>query len=207
VSVPFHLEDPGSKVTADVTQDSALLVSSLPYPAFRKQKTRPFRQYFTTTGLAGGSNDMGVNGATTNVAYYIPADESDDRYIAHLSFIVGYGTSGKPWQFADNAALTNGVRIFYVSDQGEIDLHDGIRTNQDMLRLDFAPVPTSWEVRDVNATNDYGYFISMDLTKVMPPYGIKLDAGSSQRLNIVIRDDATNADSFNCIAYGFDRFE
>jgi hypothetical protein len=55
--------------------------------------------------------------------------------------------------------------------------------------------------------NDYGYFTNVDLTRMGTEYGIKLDAGSTQRLTVRIRDNAgTAADSFNCIAYGFDRF-
>ena len=46
-----------------------------------------------------------------------------------------------------------------------------------------------------------------DLTKILPPHGIKLDAGSTQRLVFCIKDNVgSTADSFNCIAYGFDRF-
>ena len=42
----------------------------------------------------------------------------------------------------------------------------------------------------------------------MPPYGVKLDKGSSQKLAFTIKDNVgTAADTFNAIAYGFDRFE
>lgn len=197
----------GKGVESAVTDDKELLTSVSTYPAKREQKVKPFRQYLTDDGLAAGTNDMGVDGSSTNVGYFIPADETDDRYLANLSFIVGYGTSGQPNQFADAAALTNGIRIFYESSRGQIDIHDGIKTNQDFFRVSFQLIPTDWEVRHVNNNNDYGYFIPMDLTKIIPPYGIKLDAGSSQKLGVSIRDDATNADSLNCIAYGFDRFD
>jgi len=43
---------------------------------------------------------------------------------------------------------------------------------------------------------------------MMPPYGVKLDAGTTQRLVFAIRDDITaETDAFNAICYGFDRFE
>ncbi len=38
-------------------------------------------------------------------------------------------------------------------------------------------------------------------------YGIKLDAGTTQRLTLRIRDNASVPNVFDCIAYGFDRFE
>jgi len=46
------------------------------------------------------------------------------------------------------------------------------------------------------------------LRKMGLPFGIKLDAGTTQRLSITIKDNAgTSAVSFNCIGYGFERFE
>ena len=48
----------------------------------------------------------------------------------------------------------------------------------------------------------------MDLTKMGLPFGIKLDKGTKQKIIMCIKDNvATAADSFNCIAYGFRRFE
>lgn len=197
----------GGKTAASVTPDQELSVITAPYPPLAAQKVQPFRQYLTDDGLSDGSNDMGVDGSSTNVDYYIPAKTDEDRYITTLSFIVGYGTTGSPYQWADVAALTNGSRLFYESRRGEVDIHDGIKSNQDFFRLGFEFIPTLWEVRHVNANNDYGYFITMDLTKLGLPFGVKLDRGTNQRLVMRIRDNAADADSFNCIAYGFDRFE
>jgi len=198
----------GAKVSAGVTVDQELKVIGAPYPPLTVQKVQPFRQYLTDDGLAAGTSNMGVDGSVTNVDYWVPAKAHEDRYITTLSFIVGYGGTSKPYLFADAvAALTNGCRLFYTSQRGEVDIHDGIKSNQDFFRLSFDLIPTSWEVRHVNANNDYGYFITMDLTKLGLPFGVKLDRGSNQRLIMRIQDDATDADSFDCICYGFDRFE
>ena len=59
----------------------------------------------------------------------------------------------------------------------------------------------------VNANNDYGYFINIPLSSYVPPFGIKLDKGTTQKMIFRIRDDATNADTFNAIGFGFERFE
>ena len=198
----------GNKKAAAVSADQELFVISAAHPPMEPQKVEPFRRYLTTTGLPSGSNDMGIDGSVTNVDFYIEASATDDRYITALNFIVGYGTSGSPYQWADGTALTNGCRLFYSSQRNIVDIHDGIKTNQDFFRLAFAQIGTAWEVRGINALNDYGYFISMDLTRLGLPYGIKLDTGTSQRLTMRIRDNAgLAADSLNCIAYGFDRFK
>lgn len=204
---PFTKHDPDNGQGSHVTIDGEDFVTSMGVPPLRPQKQIPFRQYFTDDGLANGTKQMGVDGSVTNVDYYIEADEDNDRYISSLSFIIGYGATAQPNEFADGLALTNGVRIFYDSGKGESDLHDAIKTNQDMFRLSLKPVPTAWEVRHVNANNDYGYFISTEFNRWGFKHGIKLEHGTKQRFVIRIRDDITFADSFNCIAYGFDRFK
>lgn len=198
----------GNKKGLGITSEHAALVTNLPYPPLGSQKTKPFRQYLTVDGTASGSNDMGVNGSVTNVDFYVQADDENDRYISNLNIIVGYGASAQPFQWADGTALSNGTRLFYESRFGQQDLHDGIKSNQDMFRLSLELIPTAWEVRGVGATNDYGYFINFDLAKIIYPYGIKLDRGTNQKLIMTVRDNAgTAADTFNVIAYGFDRFE
>lgn len=209
MSLPVDIKDGGGKdVSAAVTKDQELCTISASHPPLVRQKVRPFRQYLTVDGTPTGSNDMGVDGSATNVDFYIPASDNDDRYITSLSFIVGYGAAGQPNLWANGTALTNGSRLFYTDLSGEHDIHDAIKTNQDMFRLSFSLIPTAWEVRHVNANNDYGYFISCDLRNLGLQYGIKLDKGSNQKLIMRIRDNVgLDADSFNCIAYGFDRFE
>lgn len=197
----------GKGLQVHVTPDNELQVIGAPYPPLFEQKVQPFRQYLTDDGLAAGTNNMAVDGSSTNVDYFVQADASNDRYITSLNFIVGYGASGQINQWADGAALTNGSRLFYENRHGEHDIHDGLKSNQNLFRLAFYHVPTVWEHRHLGAANDYGYMISMDLTRMGLPFGIKLDAGSPQRLVMCIRDNTlTSADTFNCIAYGFERF-
>jgi len=197
----------GGKNHAKVTDDGELLTIGSPYPPFSPQKVRPFRQYMTLDGTASGSKDMGVDGSVTNVDFFIPAISGFDRYITSLSIILGYGGTAQPYQFADSTALANGCNLYYRSLFGDINIHEGIKSNQDMFRLTDDPVTSLWEVRGVNANNDYGYFINLDLTVISSQYGIKLDEGTTQRLVMTIKDNCTNADSFNIITYGFERFK
>ena len=197
----------GKAYGAQVSQDNELLVITSPYPPLEPAKTRPYRQYLTADGTAGGSNDMGVDGSSTPVDFWIPANGTVDRYVTALNILVGYGTSGQPNQWGDGTALTNGMRLFYLSDHGEIEIHDAIKSNQDMFRLSFDMIPTGWEVRHVNANQDFGYIFSVDITRFGLPYGIKLNAGTTQKLVMTVNDNAgAAADSFDVIAYGFDRF-
>jgi hypothetical protein len=208
VSLPVVLTDgTGRKVFTRVTADGEQLVTVSPHPPLGNQKARPFRQYLTDDGTAAGSIDMGIDGSSTAVDFWIPADATDDRYITSLNFIVGYGTSGAPYQWADGVALTNGMRLFYLSLIGEVEIHEAIKSNQDMFRLAFSLIPTAWQLRGVGAANDYGYIFSVDFRALGLPNGIRLDRGSTQKLVVRVRDNAgLAADVFNCIGYGFDRF-
>ncbi len=204
----------GSGADAQTTPEGELCVIGAPYPPFQVQKVQPFRQHFTNDGLAidgAGNEDMGIDGdpATgTTTDFYIPANTKDDRYITSINILLGYGSIGKPYLFADVAALTTGCRLFYSSLRGEVDIHESLQNNQDFFRLSLSEqITTSWEIRHLNANNDYGYVINMDLTKLGLPFGVKLDAGSNQRVTMRIQDDCTDADSFNIIGYGFERFK
>lgn len=193
----------------DVTSDNEFVVASSLVPPFNGRNIiQPVSQFLTDDGLATGSEDMAVDGSATNVDFWIPAIEGCDRYITTLSVIVGYGASGKPFQWADGAALENGHRVFYLGAKGELNIGVPLKTNQDLFRTQFGLIPTAWEVRHVNALNDFGYFLDVDLTRFGLPNGIRLQAGTTQKLVVTIRDNAgTDADSFNVIAKGFDRFE
>ena len=197
----------GNNVVAKVTDEQELLVTQSPYPPKEVQKVRPFRQYLTTDGTPTGTVEMGTDGSVTPVDYYVAAASGVDRYITSLSVLVGYAATGKPFHWADGAALANGFRLFYQSDQGEVELHEGIKSNQDLFRLSKASyLPNQWEVRHVNALNDYGYIMDIDLTEKLPALGVKLADDTRQRLVLCVQDNATSAVTFNIIAYGFDRF-
>lgn len=198
-----------NNVQAQVTSEGALLVTQQTFPPFESQKVRPFRQYFTLDGTTSGDNDMGQNGSVNNLDFYIQSDDDEDVYITSINIQVGYGTAAQPFQFGDGAVLSNGVRFWYDSIRGEVDIHDAIKSNQDLFRLSSNAIDSNWELRGVGASNDYGYFVFIDLTKFLPQ-GIKLDAGTNQRIHFTIRDSMTAvsgvSDSFNAIAYGYNRY-
>lgn len=188
--------------------ENAALTTVVPFPPIIRQKSEPFKQFLTVDGLSTGSSDMSVDGSSTNQEFYITASNTSDRYITSISIIIGYSASGKPFQWADTTALTNGIRFFYESQRGTIDIDSAIKSNSELLRLANDNIINSdWEVRHVGALNDYGYFIKINLNEFSPYFGIKLDKGSNQRLVMNIRDDVTAATTFNTEAIGFDRFE
>jgi len=195
--------------TPAVYDDGMQIVSQFTCPPLLPQKNKVFAQKFTTNGLAFGTSEMGVDGSGTSVEYYIGADIDNDRYITRISFILGYGSSAEGFEFADSgSALANGIKISYIrSDGSEVTIMNP-KANYSFMRASGSSISiTDWEARGFAASGDYGYFVNILLSNIMPPLGVKLDRGTTEKMSILIRDDCTDADLFNCSAFGFERFE
>ena len=195
--------------TSAVFEDGMQVVTMFTCPPLLPQKNIVFGQKLTTTGLSTGSDDRGIDGSVTPVKFYIAADADSDIYVTNISIICGYGTSADLFEFADKgAALTNGVQITYDHPtEGMITIANP-KVNYDFIRMALADVtPTSWQINSLVANNDYGFIVTLPLSKIMPPFGIKLDRGTTQRLTATIRDDCITADLLNMRCFGFKRFE
>lgn len=206
MSLPVTIQDgDGSKITQSITDDRAALTTNLTYPPFGKQKIRPFGAYL----LSGGSEDMSVDGSATPVVFLLSAQDDVDVYITELSFALAYGASAYLYNFADSGApLTNGIKISYTPGVEELSITQTIYKNSDLLRVRREPLTLDWQVRNFGAVNDWGFIGTIDLTRFIPPFGLKLDRGSKQELRASVRDDLTGfADLFNIFARGFERFE
>lgn len=196
----------GSKRAAHVNDDG-VAISQIPYPPMVQVKSRIFVQKFTLDGTADGDNDMLVDGSTTPVEFYIPAANDVDRWISYINFVIAdEGASLK--EFGGITALTNGCQLFYSDIQKTVMVGDDLKTNWDFMRMALyqTPIPEIKPQKDVEGKVD-AYTPCINFKEFMPPYGIKLDAGSRQKLTIKIRDNVSGIDSFNAVAYGFERFE
>ena len=195
--------------TPAVFEDGMQVVTQFTCPPLLPQKNIVFGQKLTTTGLPTGSDDMGIDGSAVSVPFYIAADTTSDIYITNISIICGYGTSADLFEFADKgAALTNGVQITYDHPTEGVITIANPKVNYDFIRMALADVtPTSWQINSLVANNDYGFIVTLPLSKIMPPFGIKLDRGTTQRLTATIRDDCITADLLNMRCFGFKRFE
>jgi len=178
-------------------------------PPLLPQLNRVFAQKLTVDGTAGGTSEMGVDGSVTPVEYCIFADSKNDRYITSLSFIFGYGSAAEGYEFVDSgAALINGVKVSYFDTVGDEVVIMNPKANVSFMRSSGSSISTvDWEARGFAASGDYGFFVNIDLIDIMPMLGVKLDRGTNQRFCVIIRDDCTDADLFNCQAFGFERFE
>lgn len=169
----------------------------------------PFRQYFTDDGTTSGSNDMTVDGSTTNVDFYVSASEDFDIYIKSISIIIGDGGNPALNLYGSLSALTNGIEwIFQSNDQGEYELHDGIKTNLEFIRLgvDTGAIGTGSDayLADVSGGgSEKSYLPTIDLKETFAlQYGIRLVKGTKDKLIFRVRDNLTGLTTHNAIAYG-----
>lgn len=202
----FELKDGrGTRRRVGIDASGNLLVSVDPNPRISRQTVLPFRSYF----LNGESNDMRVDGSSSEVNFEITAHSTRDRYIAVISFVVADANAILS-KFGNLTALTNGCRLWFTrEDEGELDIHDAIKTNWDLVRLCQGVPAYGTAVDAFRSKNVVGaaeaYIPVLDLKTFLPPYGLKLDAASPQKLVMTIRDDlATGMNSFDAIGYGFE---
>lgn len=206
--IKAQIHDAQSGKNVVVNGRNAMYVSQMPEPPLVEQKSKPFVQFLTDDGTATGSSDMTVDGSVTTQEFWVQADNANDRYITTLSFLIA-GTNAKLSQFGSITALTNGLRVFYNRLDGETTIADPLQTNFAVVRFScgtpaFGSTNTAFRAGNVVGAID-AFFPCIQLTAIVPPFGIKLDAGTQQKLVVQVRDDLTGVTAFDVEAFGFDR--
>jgi hypothetical protein len=192
---------------AKVNGEGELSVVVHPHPPKNEEETAlPFRARFLDSG---GSSDMAVDGSTTTVEYTVEASQDRDVYLKYVSLTIGDNGSPALNKFGALAALTNGVKWTWDSqDLGEVVLHDGIKTNLEFVRTgnDTGAVGTgvdSWLSDVSGGGTEKSYLPSIDMAELFGlAYGVRLRKGTNDRMAFTIRDDLSTLVTFDAIAYG-----
>lgn len=200
------------RTEADVEASGAVSVVERPFPPFDvMQNVRPFREFLTDDGTPSGSSDMLVDGSVTPVDFFVEAPQTEDLYVTRISFIV-VDQNMTLNQFGNIGALTNGLRLFYTDELGEVDIADALQTNFDFVRL-CSGLPSFGEGTNAFIANNVD-FISEGIIPVLDlkdtfgfRWGLEFRNGSKQKLVLRVRDDITGIDAMNVIVYGFLRLE
>lgn len=167
----------------------------------------PFRQYFTDDGFDTGSNDLRVDGSTTNVEFSINAQQDKEVYIKTLSVVIA-DASATLNKFGNITALTNGVEFYWFNTEtGVIQIHEGLTTNFEFVRLgvgqpSFGNTTNAFRASNVSGSSE-GYIPTIDLAVTFGlPWGVRLRKATTDKLVFKVRDDLTGVDAFNIIGYG-----
>lgn len=195
---------------AGVTAENTLCVQSTGLPPLEPISSgRVFKQFLTDDGLTTGSNDMQVDGSTTPVEFWVPAQSKYDLYISNLSFVIA-DASATLNKFGNITALTNGCDLEYFSEGGATTIATALKTNFDFVRLTlgypaFGDGTGAFRASNVESTSE-GYIPTLNFRQVFGlEYGIRLRKGTTDKLILRVRDNTTGVDAFNCISYGFTR--
>jgi hypothetical protein len=171
------------------------------HPPFKESRASlPFRQYFTADGTSTGSNDMRVNGATTAVDFWIPADPIEDIFIKFISVKLADASAALN-KFGNLSALTNGVEFLWQSQsEGTLTIHDGIKDNLEFFRLS-EMTPT---IIDLSGGGADAVIVQWDLAKIFGSiWGTRLNAGTIDKLAFRVNDNILlGLDEFNIIGHG-----
>lgn len=197
----------GSGNVARVNGEGILNVVTHPHPPRGEVAVAfPFRERFTDSG---GSSNMAVDGSVTAVDYTVAAIKDFDVYICTLSVVIGDGGSPALNKFGNLSELPNGVMWYWDSqDEGNIVLHDGIKTNLEFIRVGnkTAGIGTGTDafLADVSgAATEKSYLPLIDLDELFGlPYGIRLRKDTLDKLVFKVRDDLSTLTTFDIIAYG-----
>jgi hypothetical protein len=159
--------------------------------------------------MVTGSEDMTVNGSSTSQGFWVTADDNRDTYIVTISADLGDSGSPNMNKFANLSALTNGIEVCYITeDEGDIVLHDGIKTNREFVRFgnETPSIGTGADAFLADASGggtEKAYLPKIDTVEQFGlPFGIKLRKGTRDRLVFNVRDDLSSVTTFNIIAYG-----
>jgi len=200
----------GGGTLAQVDKDGNINVIAQPYPPKEaKQKLVPYSQFMTANGTSAGSNDLIVNGATTPVNFWVGNVAYFDLYINRVSIqISDPGASLE--KFGAITALTNGVQLFYSSNEtGEVIISDAWKANIDVFRdatsgKEFGVSNSAWLVDIAGGGGLDTYFPVIDLDDAFGiPYGVRISKDSKDRLGVRIRDNLAGLSIFNVKVYGF----
>lgn len=170
----------------------------------------------------GVTTDMKVDGSVTTQEFSVNADSEFDIFINSVSFFIAaelvvtdLGEFG-----GITTPLTNGCQLIYEnSDEGDIIIGDNLQTNYDLLRMcNMNPQfgldsNAAFKIIQAFSNQDDGYLFILKFSDYgyEQEYsgGIRLKAGTTDRLVFKIRDDLnltpSEISSFDGRVYGFKR--
>ena len=204
MSIKAEIISDGNKLS--VNNKGSLNVVVNPHPPIGgAENPLPYRSYF----LNNGSNLMNVNGAVTNQDFTLTSSQDYDIYIKYISAEIGDAGTPTLNKFGALTALTNGVSwIWFTQQEGEYELHEGIKTNKEFVRVgtDTAGIGTGVDafLADVSGgATEKSYLPCIDISESYGlPWGLRLKKGTTDKVIFRVADDLSALTTFNIVAYG-----
>lgn len=200
----------GTSREAQIDEEHSVLVTETKIPP--KELKAVLKPYTSLFHDVNGTTDMRVNGATTNVDFFVDAENEGDLYIQTLAFtIADVGASLN--EFGALSPLTNGCDLIYQDSKlGDVVIASALKSNFDFVQLcNFEPTfgtgTAAFLASNVSGSSE-AYIPILDLTDVFGlPYGLRLPKDSDKKLVLRIKDDVSTIDRFDIKAFGFIRID
>ena len=209
MAVKANIEDgSGNGNFAKVSNEGFLFTQEAPFPPSGEETKITVYREFLTLNNDGTTNDMRVDGSTTSQYFWVNSEPNFDIYITTLSFLIS-DAGAELDEFGNLAALTNGCRLFYEDNNGEINIGTDLVSNFEFVRLcqgnpAFGNAADAFRARNIVGGSE-GYIPVFDFRNFGFRWGLKLKAGTNNRLVMEINDNVSSIDGFNATAYGFRR--
>lgn len=209
MAVKANIEDgSGNGNFAKVSNEGFLFTQEAPFPPSGEETKITVYREFLTLNNDGTTNDMRVDGSTTSQYFWVNSEPNFDIYITTLSFLIS-DAGAELDEFGNLAALTNGCRLFYEDNNGEINIGTDLVSNFEFVRLcqgnpAFGNAADAFRARNIVGGSE-GYIPVFDFRNFGFRWGLKLKAGTNNRLVMEINDQVSSIDGFNATAYGFRR--
>jgi len=214
MSTPVNIKGPSGELAA--VEEGALVVSTLPVPAYSEQiLSLPYANFLTIDG-EGVIDDLTVVGSLANpVIAEVKAEAGADIYITEIKVIIAATVGGNGMALSQfggiNGGVTNGFVPFFSNKGDRLQVSERpLYTNLDFIRIGDAPAlgadDTAFRVKGAKNSTGYAYLPVWDMRALSSGNGVRLSAGSKQSFGVEIRDDITSLDGFEILAVGFRRF-
>jgi hypothetical protein len=152
--------------------------------------------------------------ASGNQDFWIPAHPTRNIFIKSVSWIIADGGSSLAEFAGTGAVLANGIRFFWTRTTEEIDIHPAIVKNLDLVRMGGQPAFgdqtnafLAGGLSNIGAPVS-GYMPVIDMERLFGmQWGLRLRAGTNQKIIIRIQDDlsAAGIEELGAIGYGICR--
>jgi hypothetical protein len=208
MTIKVSLQDgSGSGNLAKINDEGALTAVLHTHPVRDEAiLTKPIIEFMSDIN---GATDMRVDGSTTNVSFTINARADKDVFIKSISFIIA-DAGATLNNFGNIGALSNGCKLSWsTQDLGEVTINDTLISNFEFVRLcsgypAFGSGTSAFRATNVSGSSE-GFIPILDFTQVFGMnYGLRLRAGTLDKITLTIRDNVTGVDQFDAKAYGIE---